>query len=97
MDPELGGGGICDRISDEISGVIVSSLDDVNVTDGGADGDDHSWTIAYRGGEAYGVDIAPSVYERGGGYSWTKVPDVTFDSSDIDIWKVPLPEEGDEW
>ena len=80
-------GGICDEIASRIQEVI-SSLPDVDITDGGHDGDDHAWTIAYNDQEAFGVDIAPHVYERGGGYSWTKIPGVTFDEQDINIFKL---------
>jgi hypothetical protein len=41
-------GGICDEISDAIAGVIVSHVADVEIQEGGQDGSDHSWVIAYN-------------------------------------------------
>ena len=88
MDASLGAGGICDQISRAISGVIVENLMDVDVTEGGQDGDDHSWIFAYDDSSAYAVDIPPHLYERGGGYLWRKVHDVKFDVNSISIMPV---------
>lgn len=90
MDFELGGGGICDQIANEISHV-VSRIPNAEITEGGHDGDDHSWIIVYTPMEAYGVDIACHIYEKGGGYSWQKIPNVHFTPNDISIWEVPNP------
>jgi 2'-5' RNA ligase/GNAT superfamily N-acetyltransferase len=89
-DIEFGEGGICDSIAREIGGIIASKIRDVEVTDGGQDGDDHAWTIAYRGKEVYGIDIPHTLYERGGGYSWTKVPGVTFSADDVEIFPLDV-------
>ncbi len=92
-DPEdIGGaGGICDEIAQEIAGVIANRLGDVEIVDGGHDGDDHAWNIVYDDHDAYGVDIHPSVYEQGGGYNWKKIPEVTIRPDDVDIF--PLRRE----
>ena len=89
-DPELGSGGICDRISDALASVVVNAIEDVEVHEGGQDGDDHSWLIVMNNAEAYSVDIPPRVYETGGGYSWKKIPDVVFKSDDIVIDNIPI-------
>lgn len=83
-DEDLGSGGACDEIAEAISSVI-SSLDGVELTDGGHDGDDHAWVIAYDNEYAYGIDIHPSVYESGGGYSWTKREGVVLEDGDVSI------------
>ena len=87
-DDEYGGGGICDTVAQEIQGIIAGKLKDVEMTDGGHDGDDHAWTVCYNDTEAYGVDIPPHVYEIGGGYSWEKRPGVTFHEQDVVIFKI---------
>lgn len=97
VDEELGGGGICDQISEAISSVIVSSIRGANVTEGGQDGDDHAWTIVYNQTEAYGVDIACHIYERGGGYSWSKVQGVQFTPNDVSIFEVPHGDFDQGW
>jgi hypothetical protein len=83
-DEVFGGGGICDEIAKEVS----SFLSDIDTTEGGADGDDHAFLIAYDDTEAYEVDIPPGVYEFGGGYVWTKRPNVTITPDDVYIGKV---------
>lgn len=83
---DFGAGGICDQISQALGGVVAELTDqDVQTTDGGAMGDDHAWLVVYNKTEIYEVDIPPSVYESGRGYSWTKHPDVKFSPHDIVI------------
>lgn len=95
IDEELGGGGICDQVSQAIADVIVSSIRNADTAEGGQEGDDHSWLVVYNQQEAYGVDIPCHIYERGGGYSWQKLQGVHFSPNDISIWEVPHPEQ--EW
>lgn len=86
-DEVYGSGGICDAIAEAIGGVISShaNIEDLTFADGGADGDDHQWVIAYSvaSNEAYEVDIPFNLYERGSGYSWTKIPGVVFEPDDV--------------
>lgn len=83
IDEELGGGGICDRVSDEIASVLSDAgIDHIS---GGQDGDDHAYVVAIDDTSAYSVDIPPGVYERGGGYSWEKIPGVTITEDDVAI------------
>lgn len=88
VDIEYGGGGICDQINQAIQGIIVGNIEDIDVMEGGQEGDDHSWTIAYTNREAYGIDIPASVYESGGGYRWTKLEDIAFEPDDVEIFSV---------
>lgn len=88
-DDVFGAGGVCDQISEQISGAIVERYDDIGIIDGGQDGDDHAYPIAYRNGAAFAVDIPPSVYETGGGYSWQKIPGATIEPSDVVVEEVP--------
>lgn len=86
VDEEFGGGGICDSVSSEIGSILAGV--GIDFVDGGQDGDDHAFLYAYDEQEAYEVDIPPGIYERGSGYSWTKIPDVVFDQDDVQITKV---------
>ena len=81
-DEECGTGGICDRIANAFSSVL-SHLPDVEIIEGGQEGDDHAYLIALTDTEAVAVDIPPKVYETGGGYSWKKKPGVRFSPSHI--------------
>lgn len=86
LDFDFGGGGICDQVSQAISGVILQHIPGVETVEGGQDGDDHSWIIAYNQTEAYHVDIPPGIYERGSGYSWTKIPGVIIQPNHVEIF-----------
>jgi hypothetical protein len=33
------------------------------------------------------IDLSPYIYENGGGFSWTKIPDVEFDNNDITFYR----------
>lgn len=87
-DAELGFGGICDQVANAMSGVITSQIPDAEIEDGGWEGDDHAYLIVNRGAERYAVDIPPGVYERGGGYSWTKIESVTIEADDVIVEKI---------
>lgn len=71
-------GGICDEIASEIGSILTSNIPDIEIEEYGHDGDDHAAVVVSRGIEKYVVDIPPYVYERGGGYSWKRVPNVLF-------------------
>ena len=87
-DPEVGSGGICDEIANAIGGVIASHIEDVELDEAYAEGDDHSAVLASFGSERYVVDISYWIYESGGGYSWKKREGVKFKPSDIIIERV---------
>jgi len=83
MDPEIGEGGICDRVADAMGTVLAQH--GIDVTEGGQDGDDHAFLYAYNETEAVEVDIPPGVYETGSGYSWKKRLGVTIGADDVMI------------
>lgn len=87
-DPDFGSGGCCDLVSQALMNVIVSNFGDIDVEEGGQDGDDHSWVFATRGDEKCGVDIPFNVYEYGGGYNWKKKQGVRVGVDDVAIWKI---------
>lgn len=82
--------GICDQIADAI-GTILNEAG-IDNTYGGHDGDDHAYIIAYNESESYVIDIPYNTYEIGSGYSWKKIPDVTFDQNDVVIDRVERPD-----
>lgn len=90
VDAEFGEGGICDAIQQAIMGVLSSSIDEVELQDGGQEGDDHAFVVAHNDYEAYGVDIPPSKYETGAGYTWRKIEGVQFAPRDIQVFEIPL-------
>lgn len=94
---EVGDGGICDSIADEMTTVVINAISDVQVRGGGHDGDDHAWIIVQRAStrEAFGVDIPPSVYETGAGYQWSKIEGVTIEPADVQVFQAVY--EDDDW
>jgi hypothetical protein len=89
-DEELGYGGACDAISRRLSDVIMNKVEGVDLSDGGWEGDDHAYLLCSRGGESVVVDIPPSLYERGGGYSWRKIEGVKLEGRDVVIESIDL-------
>lgn len=99
-DFTYGTGGICDAIVNNFTAVVVNApwaTDDVRCLDGGQDGDDHAWLIVVDDSlqEAVGVDIPPGVYEVGGGYTWTKLPQVRFNASHVMVFPLHYEDVAD--
>jgi len=94
---DYGFGGPCDEIAAAIGGVVAGRISGVNIGDGGQEGSEHAFIIAYRGDEYYAVDIPPSVYETGGGYSWKKIEGVRLSPGDVEIYEVGPEAVDDEW
>lgn len=88
FDPVLGTGGACDEVTDAMVDVICDFVDGVTVLEGGHEGDDHAWLIVVDDRDAVGVDVPPSVYETGGGYSWTKIEGAEVEPSDVMLFSL---------
>jgi len=82
------GGGACDQVSMAMGGVLAEAGYDT--LEGGHDGDDHAWLIAYdeRARQACGVDVRPTVYEEGAGYSWAPIPGAVVQPGDVELWPI---------
>lgn len=90
INETFGRGGICHFIADDMANVINNNIPGITASTQSAwwASDQHVATIVYnkRKTGCYVVDIYPYRYEKGGGFSWTKLPDIVFDNSDINIW-----------
>ncbi len=87
MDVELGAGGICQDIAEAICGVLnEKGIDCATVSQ--QVGEQHVYTIAQLSDGVFAIDIPPSVYERGGGYTWKKIKDVVFKPEYVDVYKL---------
>jgi hypothetical protein len=85
-DDDLGGGGICQDIAEAISGVIYSHIPRIEAgTVSASCGEQHVWVVLYNRINAYEIDIPYYIYERGSGYSWTKIQGVVFRPENISI------------
>ena len=83
-DEELGSGGICHLIADDIAdilsnhGIECSSVCDSSVQ--------HVYLVCKFREGVYTIDIPYYIYETGGGFTWKKKKDVKFDSSHVEIY-----------
>lgn len=80
---ELNRGGICQDIANAFCDVLCSS--ELNIEFSTVFGDEHVWVVAYDAAEAFSIDIPYHIYEFGGGYKWTKIPNVVFNLDDLQI------------
>lgn len=88
-------GGICHLIADEISSVLVRN--NFNCSTVSDSFEQHVYTIVQVAEGVYSVDIHHSIYEVGGGYNWTKINNVTFDTNDITLYRITSdPSEFDD-
>ena len=83
---ELNGGGICHLIAEKMANILGEA--DVPVSTVSSNHEQHVYCIGQFQDGVYEIDIHHSVYERGGGFTWTKLPDVTFDPSDVTIYRL---------
>lgn len=87
MDEVLGTGGICQDIAAGICDVMSwHGIDCSTVSQ--SQGEQHVYSVCQIQEGVYEVDIPPYSYENGGGYTWTKIPNVKFDESFITIHKL---------
>ena len=78
---ELNGGGICHLIAEEFCSILVrKGIDAYTETDYSIQ---HVYTVMQLKDGVFILDISPYTYETGGGYSWEKIPDVTFSVYDL--------------
>ncbi len=90
---ELCGGGICQDIADRIASVLNSHGIDAATVDNQGMGEQHVWTVAKVDDGVYEIDIPPNNYERGGGYTWKKIPDVEFTPNSLYIGRLSVDPE----
>jgi hypothetical protein len=82
-DDELNGGGICHLIADEMADVL--SKHGIDASTVSSDHEQHVYLVAAFREGVYLIDVPYSTYERGGGYSWTKIPGVEFGPDDVSV------------
>jgi hypothetical protein len=83
---DLNGGGICHLIAEEAASLISTA--GVPVATQCSSYEQHVYCICQCQEGIYEVDIPYSLYERGGGFTWTKLPDVEFTADDVAITKL---------
>lgn len=81
---ELGRGGICHLIADDLVRVLYKHKID-NVQSVCSSHEQHVYIVGQFKEGIYEIDIPYDIYETGGGFTWKKRPDVTFSREDIII------------
>jgi GNAT superfamily N-acetyltransferase len=105
-DPDVyAGGGICHLIADSFVEIINKNYPNYSATTFTRDDIQHVETIVYNiepdilydeddenndQVELVIIDLSSYIYERGGGFSWTKIPDVEFSNNDITFYKTTV-------
>jgi hypothetical protein len=101
-DEELGCGGICHLIADEMLAVVAKHFPDTPMTTRSHTSEAHVDLVLATFDGVVCLDIPWSLYERGGGYTWTKLRGIQFHDRSIDIAVIDhnsrsFPEHVDEW
>jgi ribosomal protein S18 acetylase RimI-like enzyme len=81
-EDEYAGGGICHLIADRLADVLIANHFEVGIVSAQI-GDQHVWCVAKTDDGVVSVDIPPGTYERGGGYTWTKLQGVRIEADDV--------------
>jgi hypothetical protein len=82
-DLEVGFGGICHLIAEEIAGHLNGAGFDAETVS--STFEQHVSVVVCTSTGIYSVDIRPGWYETGAGYQWEKIPGVIFEPGMVDI------------
>lgn len=105
VDEMYGSGGICDDIADAMCNAVQNKTK-YNCFHLYNEYECHTSIYVYDtlNKKIYNVDIPPHVYEKGYGYNWKKIKDVTFSLNDVKITELDyedyIDDKGnikDEW
>jgi len=95
------GGGICHLIADAFVEIVYKHYPHYTASTFTRDDIQHVETIVFNIDsdslnddvdvetdiETVMIDLSPYIYENGGGFSWTKIPDVEFQNNDITFYR----------
>lgn len=85
-DHEVGVGGICHLIVDEIIKLLDKhQFESLSYS---LDSEVHVVTVVQLKEGVFILDIPYQYYEKGGGYQWKKIPNVIFDETFVTISKI---------
>lgn len=85
-DELVGNGGICHLIAEQIANHLSNK--DFPITTHSLDTEVHVICLIALQDGVYKIDVPHRLYERGGGYNWTKINNVVFDESSIFISRI---------
>ena len=79
------GGGICHFIADEFCDVL--SQHGINCSTVSSDHEQHVYVVAQFAEGCYSIDLHYNYYETGGGFTWSKIPNVVLHPDDIHFYR----------
>jgi len=82
-DEVVGNGGICHLIADKIVDILYDN--EIDCTTVSSSHEVHVYVVAKLEEGVFSIDIPYSFYETGGGYTWKKIPNKSFDDSVVYI------------
>lgn len=80
---ELNGGGVCHLIADRIADILCTA--GMMVTTESSSWEQHVYCVGQFSDGVFEIDIPHQLYERGGGFTWFKLPNVRFEPDDVSI------------
>lgn len=89
FDEELGSGGICQDIASAMTTALAEHGFEHSMSVHAAVGENHVFVVALIPGDGvYEIDIPPSVYEIGSGYTWKKREGIVIGADDVVIGRI---------
>lgn len=82
-DEMVGSGGICHLIADEIVNLLYEK--DIECTTISSDHEVHVYVVCKLEEGVFKIDIPYNFYETGGGYTWKKIKNVSFNEDFVYI------------
>lgn len=81
-------GGICHYLAEAMAGVLSNA--EITAATVSCMHEQHVYVVCQLAEGVYKLDVPYSRYERGGGYRWSKIPNVVFDSTDLDWYLLDI-------
>ena len=79
------GGGICHILADAICDVLGNN--GIECTPVSSSHEQHVYVAGKFSEGIYIIDIPYHIYETGGGFSWKKIPNITFETGDVTFYR----------
>lgn len=87
-DEEVGHGGICHLIADDMQTILSHA--GFNTWTQTATDVQHVTCVVQASDGVYDIDIPYRLYERGAMFTWTKLPNVRFEPSDVTVYCIDI-------
>ncbi len=93
---ELNGGGICDQIAEAMADIMNTAGYETSTIC--ANDEQHVYCVCRLPNGVFSLDIPYRIYEFGGGFSWTKIPDIVFEVDHLSLFQLdPDPDSFEQY